>query len=160
MTPTGPTTLSAANLRDMIGDLIAMPGALLPVLHRVQEKLGYIPGEAVAMIARELNLSRADVHGVITFYHDFRQEPPGACVVKVCQAEACQAMGAEALTQHARSRLGAALHETSADRAYTLEPIYCLGNCALSPAIMLDGQLHGRVSAERFDALIAAARQA
>jgi formate dehydrogenase subunit gamma len=152
-------TLTAAALHDMIADLIAMPGALLPILHRVQEKLGYIPNEAVAMIAHELNLSRAEVHGVITFYHDFRQQPPGACVVKVCQAEACQAMGAERLTEHACRQLGTQLHQTSPDRAYSLEPTYCLGNCALSPAIMINEQLYGRVSHERFDALIAAARQ-
>jgi formate dehydrogenase subunit gamma len=139
----------------MIADLLPLPGALLPILHRVQERLGFIPPQAVAMIAHELNLSRAEVHGVVSFYHDFRQAPAGKRVVKVCQAEACQAMGAEQLTRHACTRLGAKLHETSPDGAYTLEPIYCLGNCALSPAVMIDGQLHGRVSPERFDALIA-----
>lgn len=153
-------TLTAAALHDMIADLLPLPGALLPVLHRVQERLGYIPHQAVGMIAHELNLSRAEVHGVITFYHDFREQPPCKCVVKVCQAEACQAMGAQALTQHACQRLGAQLHQNSADGAYTLEPTYCLGNCALSPAIMIDGELHGRVSAQRFDALIESVRRA
>jgi formate dehydrogenase subunit gamma len=152
--------LTPATLHSIISDLLLLPGALLPVLHRVQERLGFIPPEAVPLIAHELNLSRAEVHGVITFYHDFRQTPPGKCVVKVCQAEACQAMGAQTLTQHVRTRLGANLHETSNDGAYTLEPAYCLGNCALSPAVMIDGQLHGRVSPHRFDALIEAAKSA
>ena len=154
------TKLSSAALHGMIADLLGMPGALLPILHRVQEKLGFIPREALAMIANELNLSRAEVHGVMTFYHDFREAPPGQCIVKVCQAEACQAMGAEKLTLHACKRLGTEMHHTSANGAYTLEPTYCLGNCALSPAIMIDGHLYGRVSEERFDALIEAARQA
>ncbi len=151
--------LTAASLHDMIADLLGMPGALLPILHRVQEKLGFVPREALALIANELNLSRAEVHGVMTFYHDFRETPPGKTVVKVCQAEACQAMGAEKLTKHACKRLGTEMHHTSASGAYTLEPTYCLGNCALSPAIMIDGHLHGRVTQERFDALIEA-RQA
>lgn len=147
--------LTAAALHEIVADLLALPGALLPILHRVQERLGFIPPEAVPMIAHELNLSRAEVHGVVSFYHDFREKPAGERVVKICQAEACQAMGAAALTQHACNRLNAKLHETSADGAYTIEPVYCLGNCALSPALTIDGRLYGRVSAARFDALVA-----
>jgi formate dehydrogenase subunit gamma len=102
-----------------------------------------------------LNLSRAEVHGVVTFYHYFRRSRPGAHTVSVCQAEACQSMGAEALTAHARRRLGIDFHQTSADGRFSLEPIYCLGNCACSPAVMIDGRLYGRVTPERFDALVA-----
>ncbi|WP_242107844.1 formate dehydrogenase subunit gamma [Luteimonas aquatica] len=132
------------------------PGALLPILHAVQEALGFVPEGAAAPIAHALNLSRADVHGVISFYHEFRSAPAGRHVVKLCQAEACQSMGARALEAHARDHLGLkpGEHDTR-DRAFTLEPIYCLGNCALSPALLLDGALHGRVTPERFDALIA-----
>ncbi len=152
-----PTELSAAQVHEMIADLLPLPGALLPILHRVQERLGFIPPAVLPQIAQALNLSRAEVHGVVTFYHDFRQRPPGKCVVKVCQAEACQAMGAEQLTQHASRRVGAPLGETSLDGAYRLEAVYCLGNCALSPAVMIDNELYGRVTPQRFDALIDAA---
>lgn len=132
-------------------------GALLPILHDVQDALGFVPEGAVAPIASALNLSRADVHGVISFYHEFRTVPAGLHVVKLCRAEACQSMGGRALEAHARRRLGLkpGEHDTP-DRIFTLEPIYCLGNCALSPAMLLDGELHGRVTPERFDALIEA----
>ncbi len=133
------------------------PGALLPILHDVQDALGFVPEGAVAPIAHALNLSRADVHGVISFYHEFRTVPAGRHVVKLCRAEACQSMGGRALEAHAQRRFGlkAGEHDTP-DRIFTLEPIYCLGNCALSPAMLLDGELHGRVTPERFDALIEA----
>lgn len=131
------------------------PGALLPILHDVQDALGFVPAGAVAPIADALNLSRADVHGVIGFYHEFRDHPPGRHVVKLCRAEACQSMGARALEAHARARLGlAADARDSSDHRFTLEPIYCLGNCALSPAVLLDGELHGRVTPKRLDALL------
>src|SRR5262245_19866670 len=107
-------------------------GALLPVLHAIQDQLGFIPADAVPKVADALNLSRADVHGVITFYHDFRHDPPGRHVLKLCRAEACQSMGAEALVAHARKRLGVDFRQTTRDGAITLEPVYCLGNCALS----------------------------
>lgn len=132
------------------------PGALLPVLHGVQDLLGYVPEQAVSLIARELNLSRADVHGVISFYHYFRQKPAGRHVIHLCRAESCQAMGAARLEQHVKQRLGIGFHETTADGAYTLEPVYCLGNCACSPAMMVDGELKGRITPERFDAWLAA----
>ena len=108
--------------------------------------------DAVRQLADELNLSRADVHGVVHFYHDFRTEPAGKHIVKVCQAEACQAMGSRSLTEHAEGTLGAKLHETNGD--VTLEPVYCLGNCACAPAVMIDGRTYGRVDTERFDELV------
>ncbi|MEO7986255.1 MAG: formate dehydrogenase subunit gamma [Gemmatimonadales bacterium] len=138
----------------VLAGLRTMPGGLIPILHAIQEELGYIPPESVSAIANGLNLSRAEVHGVISFYHDFRSEPPGRHVVHVCRAESCQAVGAEALLAHARERLGVELHGTSADGAVTLEPVYCLGNCALSPAVMVDREVFGRVSAERLDTLL------
>jgi len=143
---------------ELYADLVAQPGALLPIFHRIQEHLGYVPQDALPEIAAALNLSRAEVHGVMTFYHDFRSEPAGRCVIKVCRAEACQAMGAEALIAHAERRLATPLNSTCADGSVSLEAAYCLGNCALSPAIMIDGALKGRVSPARFDALLAAAQ--
>jgi formate dehydrogenase subunit gamma len=132
------------------------PGALLPILHGVQDALGYIPEEAVPLIAREMNLTRADVHGVISFYHYFRQQPAGRHVIQLCRAESCQAMGAVTLEQHIKRRLDVDFHQTTADGAYTLEPVYCLGNCACSPAMMVDGELKGRMTPERFDAWLEA----
>ncbi|SEQ89939.1 formate dehydrogenase subunit gamma [Solimonas aquatica] len=135
------------------------PGALLPVLHAVQDALGYVPAEAVPLIAWELNLSRAEVHGVISFYHYFRQEKPGRHVLQLCRAEACQAVCGATLEAHAQQCLGVGFHGTTADGALTLEPVYCLGNCALGPSVMIDGELRGRVSPERFDHIVAQARQ-
>ncbi|MBX3461844.1 MAG: formate dehydrogenase subunit gamma [Planctomycetes bacterium] len=132
-------------------------GATLPMLHAIQDRLGYVPAAAVDAIAAACNLSRADVHGVLTFYHDFRTAPPGRHVLKVCRAEACQAMGCERLERHLADRCGIAMRGTTADGALTVEPVYCLGNCALSPSVLLDGRLHGRVTPERLDALLAAA---
>ena len=131
------------------------PGALLPVLHAIQDELGYLPEDTTARVAAGLNLSRADVHGVITFYSDFRTTPPGRHTLRLCRAEACQAMGAEALIAHLAAQHGAALGATRADRALTAEPVYCLGLCALAPAAMLDGALHGRLTRDRLDALLA-----
>ena len=133
------------------------PGPLLEVLHAIQEALGHVPAEAVALVAGELNLSRAEVHGVITFYHHFRSSPPGKHVVQVCRAESCQALGGEALAEHARARLGVDFHQRTPDGKFSLDPVYCLGNCACSPAVMVDGKLHGRVTPERFDARLAEA---
>ena len=130
------------------------PGALLPILHAIQHEVGYVPPDSIPAIAAALNLSRAEVHGVVSFYHEFRSEAPGRHVVHICRAESCQAMGADALVDHARKRLGVDFHGTTADGAVTLEPIYCLGNCALSPAMMVDGELYGRVSPKRFDAVV------
>jgi len=137
-----------------------MPGALLPILHEIQDTQGHIPEAAVPVIARALNLSRAEVHGVITFYHHFRQQPAGRHVIQVCRAEACQAVGAEALAEHATRALGCGFHETTADGAVTLEPVYCLGQCACGPAVMVGERLHGYVDAQRFDALVRSLREA
>ncbi len=143
---------------DAIGRILAefkgRPGPLLEVLHAIQVALGHMPGEAVALVAEGLNLSRADVHGVVTFYHHFRTVPPGRHVLQVCRAESCQAVGGEALAEHARRRLGVEFHQSTPDGQFSLEPVYCLGNCACSPAVMIDGQLHGRVTPERLDALL------
>jgi formate dehydrogenase subunit gamma len=138
----------------------AMRGACLPMLHAVQEALGYVPHEAVQRIADAINWSRADVHGVLTYYHDFRTAPPGRHVLKVCRAESCQAVGCEQLEQHLSERHGVAIGETSADGAVTVEPAYCLGNCALSPAVLLDDKVHGLVTPERLDAILKSAEEA
>jgi formate dehydrogenase subunit gamma len=131
------------------------PGNLLPVLHAVQGSLGFVPPACVELIAHELNRSRAEVHGVISFYHWFRSEPPGRHVVHLCRAEACQAVGAAALESHAQQALGVSFHGTTSDGAITLEPVYCLGNCALGPNLLIDGQtLCARVTPSRFDQIV------
>lgn len=131
-----------------------MEGALLPVLHAIQADFGHIPQEALPIIARDLNLSRAEVHGVMSFYHDFRAAPAGRHVLKLCRAEACQAMGADRLADHARGMLGIEWHETTKDGAVTLEPVFCLGLCACGPAAIVDGKLVGRLDADRLDEII------
>ena len=136
-----------------------LPGALLPILHDIQDAVGHIPPDAVGLIAQALNLSRAEVHGVVTFYHHFRSEPAGRQVVQICRAEACQAMAAEGLWAHACSHLPQQGGAT-ADGAFTLEPVYCLGLCSSSPALAFNDQVHGRVDANKFDRLVAAARSA
>lgn len=125
---------------------------LIQILHGIMERFGYVPDEAIRQLAEELNLSRADVHGVVSYYHDFRTEPAGKYVVKICQAEACQAMGSQSLTRHAEETLGVDMHGTNDD--ITLEPVYCLGNCACSPAVMINDRTFGRVDHERFDEII------
>ena len=131
-----------------------LPGALLPILHGIQDALGYVPREAIAQIAHALNLSRAEIHGVVSFYHHFRTSPPGRHTVYLCRAESCQSMGANQLVEHAKARLGVDFHETTSDGAFTLEPIYCLGNCACSPAMMIDEEVYGRVTPERFEEVV------
>jgi formate dehydrogenase subunit gamma len=156
-----PVTLSAGDrstVLDTCARLKHLPGALLPILHAVQDALGWIPKEAVPLIALELNQSIAEVHGVLTFYHYFRQQPPGRHVVHLCRAEACQSVGAVALESHAKRSLGVDFHGTTADGAISLEPVYCLGNCALGPSVMIDDRLLGRVTPTRFDELMAGAR--
>jgi formate dehydrogenase subunit gamma len=152
------TAAQQAAIREVCTRLKSLDGALMPILHGVQASLGYVPQEAVPIIAAELNLSRADVHGVVSFYHYFRSERPGRHVVHVCRAEACQSVGAVALEAHARRILGIDFHQTTADGAISLEPVYCLGNCSLGPSVMVDEQLQGRVSPARFDELVAKAR--
>lgn len=133
-------------------------GALLPILQEVQAEFGFVPKESIPVIATALNLSRADVHGVVTFYHDFRDHPPGRHVLKLCRAEACQSVGGEHLATRTRETLGLDWGETSADGATTLEPVYCLGLCSVAPAAMLDGRLHGRLDDDRLAELLAEAR--
>lgn len=132
----------------------AKPGAMLPILHALQDTFGHVPDAAVPLIAAELNLSRAEVHGVVTFYHDFRRVPAGRRIVKLCRAEACQAMGGDDLAMHAERRLGTAIGATSADGRVTLEPVYCLGLCACAPAAMVDGEVVGRLTPDRLDTLL------
>lgn len=137
------------------------PGALLPILHGVQDALGYVPPESLPLIARELNLTRAEVYGVVTFYHHFRSTPPGRMVVQICRAEACQALGARALEAHAKRTLGIDFHETTSDGAITLEPVYCLGNCGCGPSVLVGAdELHARVTPAVFDELVETARTA
>jgi formate dehydrogenase subunit gamma len=130
------------------------PGGLLPVLHEIQDRFGFISDSAARAVAAELNLSRAEVHGVLTFYHLFRRSPPGKRTIYLCRAEACQAMGARELERHVKDKLAIDFHQTTQDRRFSLEPIYCLGNCACSPAIMIDDAVHGRVTTSRFDELL------
>ncbi len=130
------------------------PGALLPILHALQEEFGYIDRAAVPLIAAALNLSRAEVHGVISFYHDFREHPPGTHVLKLCRAEACQSMGADALGAKARERLRVGWGETSADGRVTLEPVFCLGLCACAPAAMIDGKVVGGLNEKSLGVLL------
>lgn len=144
----------AERAKTRIEDLARLPGALLPILHALQDEFGYIDKAAVPLIADALNISHAEVHGVITFYHDFRYAPHGKHVLKMCRAESCQAMGCEGVIRHVENRLGAKLGGTTDDQLFSLEPVYCLGNCALSPAVMLDGKLYGRVSSDVADSLI------
>ncbi|HEV7899341.1 MAG TPA: formate dehydrogenase subunit gamma [Planosporangium sp.] len=131
-------------------------GALLPILHGIQSELGHVDPAVIPILADELNLSRAEVYGVVTFYHDFRQTPPGRTTVRICRAEACQAVGAAALADHAQARLGLSFGETSADGAVTLEQAFCFGNCALGPAVQVGDRLHGRVDPARLDSLLEA----
>ena len=132
-----------------------LEGPLLPILHAVQAEFGHIPQDVLPVIALALNISRAEVHGVVSFYHDFRADRAGRHVLKLCRAEACQAMGANALADQAKSRLGVDWHGTTSNGAVTLEPIFCLGLCACAPAAMLDGRVIGRVNSARIDALAA-----
>ena len=147
-------------IREILDAHRGMEGPLLPILHAVQDAFGHVPEAALPIIAADLNISKAEGHGVMTFYHDFRARPAGRHVLKLCRAEACQAMGGDHVADHAERALGVGFHETRPDGKVTLEPVYCLGNCACSPAIMLDDQIFGRVSAQQVDNLIAAAREA
>ncbi len=144
----------ASTVRRLAEAQATAPGALLPILHAIQDELGYVPESAVPIVAEVLNLSRADVHGVVTFYHFFRTKPPGKHTLYVCRAEACQSMGARDLEDHARRKLKIDFHETTPDGRFSLEPIYCLGNCACSPAVMVDETVYGRVTAERLDEIL------
>nr|WP_298102921.1 formate dehydrogenase subunit gamma [uncultured Shinella sp.] len=143
----------------IVSELKGLEGPLLPILHEIQAEFGYVPQESLPVIARELNLSRAEVHGVVTFYHDFRDHPTGRHVLKLCRAEACQSMGGDAVAERIKALLGIDFHQTTLDGAVTLEPIYCLGLCSCAPAAMFDGEVHGRVDDDLAKDLIAEARR-
>ncbi|ANP87456.1 formate dehydrogenase subunit gamma [Rhizobium ruizarguesonis] len=149
----------AARTRAIVADLRFLEGPLLPILHEVQQEFGYVPQEAMPVIAEELNLSRAEVHGVVTFYHDYRDHPAGRHVLKLCRAEACQSMGGDALAERVKALLGIDFHQTTLDGGVTLEPVYCLGLCACAPAAMLDGEVYGRVDDQTAAELVAEARR-
>ncbi len=144
-----------AEIRGLAEARATEAGALLPILHAIQDRLGYVPETAVPIVAEVLNLSRAEVHGVVTFYHFFRTRAPGKQTLYVCRAEACQSMGSRVLENYARKKLGVDFHETTADGRYSLEPVYCLGNCACSPAVMVDETVYGRVTPQRLDEILA-----
>jgi formate dehydrogenase subunit gamma len=139
---------------EIIAGRAHMEGAVLPILHEMQETFGCVPEAAVPLIAEALNLSRAEIHGTVTFYHDFRKEPPGRRVLKLCRAESCQAAGGDALASRAEEKLGVEMGGTTADARVTLEPVYCLGLCHSSPAAMLDRDVFGMLDAEKLDQLL------
>ncbi len=141
-------------VQTIVDGLKDKPGALLPILHAVQNELSYVPPESVPTIAKALNLSRAEVHGVISFYHYFRDTPAGKHTVRICRAESCIAMGGRTLESHVKTKLGIDYHETTADGKFSLEAVYCLGNCACSPAIQIDNEVYGRVTAESFNEIL------
>lgn len=142
-------------MQDILARHSAAEGPLLPILHAVQAEFGFIPADVVQIIADDQNITRAEVHGVITFYHDFREAPAGKHVVKICRAEACQAVGGTALSERAFEKLGVSWHGTTPNGNVTLEPVYCLGLCACGPAAMVDGKVIGRVDAAKLDRLLA-----
>ena len=149
-----PDTIAEDTARAVAAEHGNRPDELIEILHDVQSALGFVPEATVPVLAEALNLSRAEVHGVVTFYHDFRAKPAGRHVLKLCRAEACQSMGGEALVSRAEAHLGVACGETSADGRVTLEPVYCLGLCATAPSAMMDGRVVGRMTSERLDALL------
>ena len=151
MTESSTMQVTVQNITTSLKD---KPGALLPILHAIQDTLGFVPDESIPTNAKALNLSRAEVHGVISFYHYFRNTKPGKNTIHLCRAESCQAMGGKHLENHVKSRLGIDFHETTADGQFSLEPVYCLGNCACSPAMQIGTEIYGRVSTESFDTTI------
>ena len=156
--PASPVPAPAeAEIRSIIDAHLALEGPLLPVLHALQDAFGHVPEAATPLLAEALNITRAEVHGVISFYHDFRREPAGRHVLKICRAEACQSVGANALAASTLKKLGLDWGGTTADGALTVEPVYCLGLCACGPAAMIDGRVVGRVTEDRVDALLAEA---
>ena len=148
--------VKGTDVDQLVEQFKSLPGGLLPLLHAIKEEFGYVPESSVPSIAKGLNLSRAEVHGVISFYHDFKTVPTGTHIVQICRAEACQAMGSRYIVSHAESSLGLVYGETSAEGLLSLEPVYCLGNCACSPSIRIDDAIHARVSKNRFDQLMMA----
>jgi len=148
----------AERAKALIAEQIGLEGPLLPILHAINDRFGHVNNEAIVIIADVLNLSRADVQGVVSFYHDFRREPHGRHVIKVCRAEACQSMGSEVISERLERALGIKFGETTPDRRVTLEPVYCLGNCALSPSALIDGKLFGRMDEHKILALVSEER--
>ena len=155
----GPIAWDADAARRIAQDMKPMDGPLLPILHALNDRFGHVNDEAIVMVADVLNLTRAEVQGVVSFYHDFRREPAGRHVIKVCRAESCQSMGSEDLASRLERALGIKFGDTTPDRRVTLEAVYCLGNCALSPAAMVDGEVHGRANEAKLLALVGGARQ-
>jgi formate dehydrogenase subunit gamma len=152
------STAIAERTLAIIEDMKGLEGPLLPILHGIQHEFGYVPQDCLPVLAEALNISRAEVHGVVSFYHDYRSHPAGRHVLKLCQAEACQSMGSDAITAQVKKVLGIDFHETTKDGAVTLEPVYCLGLCACSPSAMLDGEVIGRLDADRIDEIVAEVR--
>ena len=143
-----------AEILDIVRDHIDMEGSLLPILHAIKDRLNFIPEEAISLLAKKLNLSSAEVSGVISFYHDFRKERVGSHKVQICRSEACQAMGSRDLEKHVKTSLGIDYGESTKDQLIYLEPVYCLGNCACSPSVRIDDDIHARVTPDSFDNLI------
>ena len=152
------STEIASRTAAVVNDLKGLEGPLLPILHGIQDEFGYVPGESLPVIADLLNLSKAEVHGVVTFYHDYRNHPAGRHVLKLCRAEACQSMGGDAIAAKVQQLLGIGFHETTKDGAVTLEPVYCLGLCACAPSAMLDGEVIGRLDADKVEEIAAEVR--
>lgn len=147
-----------ARTTEVVETLKGLEGPLLPILHGIQEEFGYVPAESLPVIASALNLSRAEVHGVVTFYHDYRSHPAGRHVLKLCRAEACQSVGGDAIADRVKQLLGIGFHETTKDGSVTLEPVYCLGLCACAPSAMLDGEVIGRLDVGKIDDIVEAVR--
>jgi formate dehydrogenase subunit gamma len=150
--PSSPAEVKALAICAAYGN---KPSELMEILHDLQHDLGYVPEAVLPVLANALNLSRAEVHGVVTFYHDFKRQPGGRHTIKICRAESCQSMGTDHLCQHAETSLGTTMGGTSADGKVTIEQVFCLGNCALSPAVLVDDKLYGKVDAKRFDEIVA-----
>ncbi|CAG0993089.1 formate dehydrogenase subunit gamma [Rhizobiaceae bacterium] len=158
MTMQPASTDIAARAATVVAERRNLEGPLLPILHELQAEFGHVPQEALPVIAEALNLSKAEVHGVVTFYHDFRREPAGRHVIKLCRAEACQSMGGDAVAARLQELLGIGFHETAKDGSVTLDPVYCLGLCACAPAALVDGEPVGRLDEEALQAIAAEVR--
>ncbi|TPM28139.1 formate dehydrogenase subunit gamma [Mesorhizobium sp. B2-3-4] len=158
MTMQAASTEIASRTAAIVQDMKGLEGPLLPILHGIQEEFGHVPQASLPIIAEALNISNAEVHGVVTFYHDYRSHPAGRHVLKVCQAEACQSMGSDAVAAKLKQLLGIGFHETTKDGSVTLEPVYCLGLCACAPSAMLDGEVIGRLDDEKLDEIVAEVR--
>jgi len=145
-------------IEEHVETFLKKPGALLPLMHAIQDSLGYIPEDSYPIISAAFNLSIAEIHGFVTFYHHFRTSPSGINILQVCRAESCQSMGSEEIESYCKKVLGIDYHETSKDGAITLEPVYCLGNCACSPSVMMNDKVIGRITPEKIDNIIKAAK--